>query len=241
MLPSRHAKETPPPKPKSNGTKPTNKMPSSGKRPTARATDLIRPQRRVRDVLAVEQVVDERGAVGGKMLLGQIGDGAMAKGTPGRDRRRDGDARKKGKREAKTGEDGHFYFPTPFFFFFLANPFFFLLSKPPPKKIQKIKFSQFPKKLMLFKNLQHFFSFQVSEREGAGCPVLNNPSSPPPLKYSIHLLISIWDIIPCFVGRARGVELAPRNHKARARELDRPCDWTTDPPSTTPPTLVHLG
>lgn len=95
-------------------------MPSRGKRPTVRATDLIRPQRRVRDVLAVEEVVDERGAVGGKMLLGQIGDGAMSKGTPGRDRRRDGDARKKGKREAKAGEDDHFFFLSQhrFFFFF---------------------------------------------------------------------------------------------------------------------------
>lgn len=94
---------------KKKRTKPTNKMPPSGKRPTARATDLIRPQRRVRDVLAVKQVVDERGAVGGKMLLSQIGHGAMSKGTPRRDRRRDGGAQEKAKHKAKAGEDGHFH------------------------------------------------------------------------------------------------------------------------------------
>lgn len=78
-------------------------MPSGGKRPAARATDLVGPKGRVGNVLTVEEVVHEGCAVGGEVLLGEICHGAMSQGAPRSGGRDDG----KHETEHEADEDGH--------------------------------------------------------------------------------------------------------------------------------------
>lgn len=58
-------------------------MPPARAPPLGPVPDLVRPQGRVRDVVAAEESVDVVGALVAEILLGEVGHGAMAEAAPG--------------------------------------------------------------------------------------------------------------------------------------------------------------